>query len=269
MKKYGAQLAIVTVLIGASSPFLAMDKPTESKGVFSRLKEAFSTKLTPEQATQKLQALINGDDKNITLKNIQPLIDLGADKEIKNAQGKTILVRAIEAGSLPVVGFLLENGANPKAGPLVALAVSRSEFDILKKLIGAGADVNSKDENGFTALYHAAIDAKPEVIELLLSFGANPNIGNKIGNTPLHAILQLPQGIVPDLPERQDAIITLLLKKGADATVANNQGKTPAMLARGTKYEAWLANPRAIKLDETGLLLLEEMKSKDKGKGRK
>ena len=64
-------------------------------------------------------------------------------------------------------------------------------------------------------------------------------------------------------------MVNFHLEKGADATVANNQGKTHAMLARGTKYEAWLANPRAIKLDETGLLLLEEMKSKDKGKGRK
>lgn len=240
-----------------------MDRPS----VFSKIKEVFSRKLTPEQATQKLRSLIDAKSEDIELKKVESLIAFGADKEVKNDQDKTILQRAVEANNSPLVTFLLKNGADPKVGALVAKAAFNRNFNMVKELNDAGADINAKDEHRLTALYYAVDDVKPEVVRMLLSAGANPNVQTRSGTTPLHSIIQKPEHRSLYPPEIRDEIILLLLQNGADITIANNQGKTPAMLLKGTKHEARLRVPRKTILDETSLKLLEEMQNK--GKERK
>lgn len=255
---------LIVLLVTNITLFRAMDKPAESKGIFSKIKAAF--KLTPEEATQKLRSLIDAKSENIELKKVTTLVAAGADKEVKNEQGKTILQHAVEANIAPVVTFLLQNGANPKEGALVAKAAFNRNINITKALIAAGADVNEKDEHGLTALYYAVDDVKPEVVRMLLSAGANPNVQTRSGNTPLHVIMQKPDHRSLYPPEKRDEIVSLLLQQGADVTIANAGGQTPAMLLKGTKHEAYIRVPRKIELDETSRKLLEEMK---KGKGRK
>ena len=53
----------------------------------------------------------------------------------------------------------------------LCLAISKGEFDLVKKLIEYGADVNEKS-NGMTPLMFAARYNKVEIIKLLLTKGA-------------------------------------------------------------------------------------------------
>lgn len=254
---------LMIFLVASMATISAMDKPIESKGIFSKIKSAF--KLTPEEATQKLRALIDKKSDDITLKKVEPLIAAGANTEVQSSQGKTILMRAVEESNSPLVAFLLKNGANPKSGALLAKAAFNGNVSIAKQLIAAGADSNAKDANNLTALYYASDVVNPELVRMLLTAGANPNAQTAAtGNTPLHAIIQKKDYTY--LYPRRNEIISLLLSNGADATIANNEGKTPAQLLRGTEHEASIRVPRKVKLDETSLKLLEEMKKKEKGK---
>ena len=50
-------------------------------------------------------------------------------------------------------------------------------------------DVDVTDKEGLTALYRAAHNDQKETVSLLLSNGANVNIRDKFGNTPLDVTL--------------------------------------------------------------------------------
>ena len=67
------------------------------------------------------------------------------------------------------------------------LATRRGLLDIVNLLLAKGADVNSRDEDGRTALMWAADSESDssETVKSLLIKGANPNAGDKDGATAL------------------------------------------------------------------------------------
>lgn len=66
----------------------------------------------------------------------------------------------------------------------LCVAISKGEFDIVKKFIEYGADVNEKS-NGMTPLMIAARFNKVEIIKFLLEHGANLNEKDEKGFTAL------------------------------------------------------------------------------------
>ncbi|HVX01302.1 MAG TPA: ankyrin repeat domain-containing protein, partial [Candidatus Babeliaceae bacterium] len=54
----------------------------------------------------------------------------------------------------------------------------------VKLLLLKGANPNSYDKTGRSALHHA-VNKSPDIVELLLHHGANPNAQDKKGVTPL------------------------------------------------------------------------------------
>ena len=79
--------------------------------------------------------------------------------KLKNKKGKTPLLYVIKESSfrLEVITFLIEKGAN----------------------------IESQDEHGWTALHFASRDANLEIVRLLLKKGANIEIKNDKGETPI------------------------------------------------------------------------------------
>lgn len=87
---------------------------------------------------------------------------------------------------------------------------------MIKFLIDNGYDINKKDIHGYTPLSIAVFIYDKKKAEILLRLGANPNICDNYGNTPLHLISLY-----------VSEISNLLIKKGAYVDYQNNNGNTP------------------------------------------
>ena len=81
-------------------------------------------------------------------------------------------------------------------------AAKEGNIEAVKQHLANGADVNAKDD-GWTPLHNAAGYSTKEMVELLISNGANVNAKNEDGWTPLH-----------DAATKE--VAELLIDKGAD-----------------------------------------------------
>lgn len=112
---------------------------------------------------------------------------------------KSLLINALEKGSLWAVKFIIENGADTnykdKKGktPLMFLCqeenlkTSSNKKDLIKLLLKNGANINEKDSNGTTALMISCISGQKEIVELLINNGADIAIESKKRWTALRA----------------------------------------------------------------------------------
>ncbi|XP_022095344.1 uncharacterized protein LOC110981774 isoform X3 [Acanthaster planci] len=81
--------------------------------------------------------------------------------------------------------------------------------------------VDIKDNKGMRPLHYAAWQGKVEPVNLLVKFGSAPNDGSQDGETPLHLAAQYGSHMVVDT----------LLRHQADPTLKNKAGKTALDLA--------------------------------------
>jgi ankyrin repeat protein len=73
---------------------------------------------------------------------------------------------------------------------------------------------------GWSALYRAVMCGHFDAVQVLLSYGANPSLCNRLGETPLH------QAVCSSL-----ALTQLLLEHGADPNIQQQDGDTPLHVA--------------------------------------
>ncbi|SVA24222.1 uncharacterized protein METZ01_LOCUS77076 [marine metagenome] len=104
----------------------------------------------------------------------------------------------------------------------VADAAMHSDHTTVRSLLREGADVNTAQGDGMTALHWAAVNGQLDTAKMLLYAGANLR-----ATTRLHAYSPL------HLASRSGHADTvkLFLDNGADATVTTTTGVTPLMLA--------------------------------------
>ena len=99
-------------------------------------------------------------------------------------------------------------------------AAAFGNFQTLKLLLDAGADVNAHNDFNATALLWAARD--PDKAQLLIERGANVNVQSKQGRTPL---------MIASLRRGGSAIVGLMLAKGADVNLKDSRNLTALALA--------------------------------------
>ena len=106
-------------------------------------------------------------------------------------------------------------------------AVRRNNIELVKLLLDHGADINTRDKKGYTALIIATQYKYIVIIRLLLDRGADPNISSVYGDTPL---------IYASFGGRTD-IVRLLLRYGADPNIQNRYGETALDKAVQFEYD--------------------------------
>lgn len=102
-----------------------------------------------------------------------------------------------------------------------------------KKLIHEGVDVNAETGDGSYALNAAAVSNYHDLVRLLLSHKAAPNVQNSQGDMPLICATKYGGG--------DATTVKLLLEAGTDMKIADNQGSTALDYAREKGQAAALA----------------------------
>ncbi len=100
------------------------------------------------------------------------------------------LLMAVQLQDVEYVKASIFNGADPNcrcksATPLHTAALLGNE-EIVEALLSYGADVSAKDAYGRTPLHYAAAYGHQKVVFYLLLYGANPNKTDHMGITPLY-----------------------------------------------------------------------------------
>src|SRR5207237_10706753 len=67
--------------------------------------------------------------------------------------------------------------------PDLLVAIRNGDHAQVRKLIGAGVDVNTVDNDGTTALMHSVIESDVKMMKLLMDKGANLNMKNGLDST--------------------------------------------------------------------------------------
>lgn len=124
--------------------------------------------------------------------------------DIQKMQVGKLLIQAIVYGEYEFAQRLIrENDIDPNAPldhghtPMMA-AVSVDDPRFLHMLLplwksgegGTGRDINQRDDRGSTALMYAAEEGKAWAVRTLLQHGADPNIRDYYGDSPLRVCLQ-------------------------------------------------------------------------------
>ncbi|NXI82484.1 ASB10 protein, partial [Rhipidura dahli] len=149
--------------------------------------------------------------------------------------GKTALHEGCAAASTDCVRLLLSSGADPEAvsddgyRPL-HLCRSSDSIECVRQLLQHGASANSRtEEENDTALHVAARHGLAEHVQLLLRHGAELEVKNKEGQTPLNAACAQPHQ--PQDMERYYRVCQLLVESGASINAADRDRQHPLHLA--------------------------------------
>jgi ankyrin repeat protein len=120
----------------------------------------------------------------------------------------SLLYYTISNNNPRLLSLLINKGISPnqtpeKEGSVLEFAVRKDNVDAVAILLQNGADVNIKDESGETPLFWCQSES---MVRFLVKEGAEVNVRNDIGYSPLHSIVNI-------------AAIEELCKLGADVDI--------------------------------------------------
>ena len=159
---------------------------------------------------------------------VQYLLSRGANPNLQRGDGSTALHVACKKGNIDCLKALLGGGASAllvmtgNSTPLyIACAYSQSSaVNFLLPACPTAIEVAAED--GQTPLFRACAERCVDVVSALLAAGANPNLADRSGCTPLHASCGRSHGAIQ--------CVQLLLEHGADAGALYNN-ETPLELS--------------------------------------
>lgn len=142
--------------------------------------------------------------------------------------------------------------------PELIRAVKANSMERVNELLAKGANVNVRDENGYTPLHEAARAGLTDMARMLIAKGARVRDNVASGLTPLHLAaehgftdtvrlllengedvnVKTPGGLTPlyeAAAQGHAETVRLLLRKGADVNVRERMGETPLSRAVRTR----------------------------------
>jgi serine/threonine-protein phosphatase 6 regulatory ankyrin repeat subunit B len=133
---------------------------------------------------------------------IDDLLNKGADIKFKTQDGFNLIILSV-----------LYNDAS---GSLKEYFV-----DGLKTIMNCGISIDSKDNKGWTGIFHASVNGSVDKLGILVDLGADINCKDKEGKTALmHAVLH-----------NKKESIDFLISKGAKLNLQDKEGKTALIYA--------------------------------------
>ena len=185
------------------------------------------------------------------------LIELGADRKVKDKQGYTLCEHAIisrDKAMHQLIQQLPEFHDRERTKLLLHAAARANNVVAVSQLILKGADINATNEQGRTAIHLAAIEHASDVLEHLLKGKVLLDLSDQLGQMPLHyaafsgnvaVIHMLIRAGAPinALNKEGDSAlciasleghigaVTALLNEGADYSLCDHTGLTPAQIA--------------------------------------
>lgn len=172
-----------------------------------------------------LQAVIAND-----LTALEQGLGNNRNLEIADRFGRGLLALAVLHGHQETLRMLLRAGVKVNAGDCIGftplmLAVREGQASLVGDLLKAGAAINQvslPNSRKLTALHLAIIWDRQEIFDYLLSNGADVNLADANGNSPL--MLATGWGRL--------AFVETLMGYKADPNAANNEGLSPLEAAR-------------------------------------
>lgn len=171
------------------------------------------------------------------------LIENGASIEGENKIEETLVMAAVDQGSVEIVELLAEHGASLDGmlhrAPTIEIAeclikkgckvndydkegmtpLMKVNLEVAKFLIDQGAKLERKNNDGLTPLGLAASQEKLERCAFFIDHGCNLEAQDNLGRTPLSLAVD----------KRQGNIVKFLISKGANVNATDDTGMTPLM----------------------------------------
>ncbi|KAL8797765.1 MAG: hypothetical protein Q9195_000117 [Heterodermia aff. obscurata] len=205
---------------------------------------AFDGQLKSMEALVSRHANVNSEDKwsqtALLLASwqnhpdaVQWLLSHGANIDAPNKWGLTPLIVAARFGHTKPMRILLEAEANRELEDhngytALALAAFHGHVAAVRLLIEHKADVNARNKLGDTAMMQAIrknlTDDYVEIVQLLVKSGANAELPNQSGVTPLMKAAEVSEGDAGTIVEH-------LLQNGAAVDAKDHEGRTALMRA--------------------------------------
>jgi ankyrin repeat protein len=147
-----------------------------------------------------------------------------------NTADEQKLFAAIKNNDLATLRAVVESGVNinclsqDEGRTPIILAILDNRIDAVKYLLNMGADPAISDNWG-NAICSAALYHRPEIMQLLMDSGADPNTKTKDG-TPV---------LLFAVSENHVETVKVLIAAGADVNAVSRQGETPLTSAKANE----------------------------------
>jgi ankyrin repeat protein len=158
---------------------------------------------------------------------VQELLDARSDIiDFRDSGNRTGLLLAAKNGALDMVKLLLGRGAEPSIKSDTGMtplmwAVSNGHVEVVRLLLAGNVNLARRDSRGNSLLMAAARNGHKELVKILLDRGSNILARNQYGSTALSIAAY--KGHVE--------IVSLLLESGAEIDSIDKSGRTPLTLA--------------------------------------
>lgn len=104
---------------------------------------------------------------------------------------------------------------------VLLFSLNKENYFASRILLFLGADINAKDQRGYSPIHYAALSENSDILEYIIRSGGDVNLKDANGDTPL----------INAVSSDQFDNVVILLKNGAELNYKNGKGFTPIMIS--------------------------------------